>query len=248
LKKIFPYILIPLFGIVFYWNVLDLYYIADDWYYLQGFDLESILDSEKFLPLNSGVNTNHFRPIPMIFVHLFLNNHYQPWVPHLINLILHCLNGILVYKIFHFIRKDILIPLLGAILWLVCPIQVETVCWCSAIFSGFFYFFTMLMVLGLFSFNFWGSIGAMTGAMLSMEQAFILPLLMPLYWKPTGKYSFGIWNKGYIFWIVGIGILIIRQICLKDIGLYGWDFFIDCFHPLNWLKIIGYYLKCVSPL
>lgn len=71
----------------------------------------------------------------------FENGHFNPFPYHLLNLVLHIFNSIIVFLIIRKILQDDLLSLMGVILFSLHPIQVESVAWISegrGLLSAFF--------------------------------------------------------------------------------------------------------------
>ncbi|MCF7920478.1 MAG: tetratricopeptide repeat protein [Candidatus Cloacimonetes bacterium] len=136
MKKLFPYLVIIVLGIGAYYQVMSFDFVWDD-----------LLDDLLTNPLLQEVNLSTFgkvwqltywdKYIPVTFtvralLKLAGGNDFNPVIFHLFSLLLHIINAILVYKLLQFLVKKRIAALLGALVFLLHPLQVESVAWVTA--------------------------------------------------------------------------------------------------------------------
>lgn len=112
----------------------------------------------------------------------------NPFPYHLHNIILHTLNGILVFVLTLKIGNCRNTAVLAACIFLVHPAQVESVAWISQRKNLLGMFFFLLSLLGYISYRekekkryYWGSLGLFTLALLAKSAAIFLPPLLLVY-------------------------------------------------------------------
>lgn len=130
-------------------------------------------------------------PIPMFSYALdYLIHGLNPSGYHLTNLAIHTLNSLIVLLIFFSFNKDILISFLAAVLFLIHPVQVETVAWISQrknlLFAFFFLagFYVRVRALGSERYRTrWLMLSMMLFVMsvLSKATAVVIPLVLIAY-------------------------------------------------------------------
>jgi|GEM_PF-5829060 len=232
---IISYFLIPVIVFFTYGSTLRLGFFADDFYLLLNLDWNKILYVEGLSNKIIAKDFWYFRPIPLLSAQILKTITKDPFYWHLFNLILHSINGILVYNLLNHLLKNHITALLGSIAWVILPTSTEMVAWPVNQQHLWFGLFTLLFLIGCVKTKFWMALFSMIGALLSIETAFILFLITPLF--------FG--RKGWTFWILSFCIMIIRFIFLGGVGNYGSNFLFNSINPLNWIIALGYYLKCI---
>ena len=178
------YLLLILFlAAIIYFNTLqnDFTNWDDDTLILYNYRIQD-LNLEKFEKILTTPTATDYLPLKELSYAL---DYYfwklDPFGFHLSNLILFVLNCLLVYLIFDFIFKDKFISFLGAIVFTVHPIHVESVAWLSGrkdLLSGLFFFLSFYFYLknrNLFA------LPSFILALLSKPTVIILPLLLVLY-------------------------------------------------------------------
>ena len=196
------------------------------------------------------IANTYYRPLLEIFYKIqYLFFGLNPYSFHLCNVILHIVNGILIYLIMIFLTESKLLPFSVAMLFLIHPVQSEAVACISGISnllytmfllcSFVFYLFSeteekktreiLLYIVSLISFVF---------ALFTKEQALVLPLLIILYEvcfirsQKRPLIQRGLRLAGIL--ILAFGYLWLRKIILKNALP---EFFT---HPQElWLRILS---------
>lgn len=169
---------------VAYSNVFTNGFLLDDEFLLQK--NRFITDIEYFFRIftssstrGAGGSDSFYRPMQTLayfIVYQFVG--LEPAGFHLLNLILHAANGVLVY--FLMIRRLSLQPawaLMAAALWTVHPIHTEAVTYMSATADPLHTLFVLLAVY-TFGHHRWWSLGFFVAGLLSKESAIVTPLLI----------------------------------------------------------------------
>lgn len=219
---------------VFY-NSLNGYLLVDDFFNTVGPGNRNIFN--VFITNAYGGNAGgHYRPMEALS-HMFDNYFYGDYYHfgrHLTNLILHIMNGIIVYIIASMITKRKTLGLVAGLFFAINPIHSQSlpaVAWISGrtdLIVAFFYLLTFLLFL-VFSFNksyisYFMSLITFMLALLSKEMAVTLPFVILLYimifnnykekeYQNNGKLFHYVWwsilLSGVLLVIVGIIINII---------------------------------------
>lgn len=183
---------------------------------------------------------------------------FNPFIYHLINLIFHLFNGILVYIILRNFVKDKWAVFGGAILFLLHPIQVEAVAWISELRGLLSMFFGLISVylyiksinikignfgVQIFSFIFY------TLAILSKPSMVVLPIFAFIFSIYFYQEKISVIIKRLLSWIL-ITIFPVVMIMLPDREIIGkvinsplWS------RPFIWMDAINFYFsKIIFPL
>lgn len=228
------YLVILVFAAAVFWYLpgAGLGYVCDDFFYLQGIGWRDMIGLDSNLVNVDGSQVKHFRPIPMVLLSVWVNMELPHWVPHLWNILIHALNGALVFVLLRmFFRESV--SFAGALVWIMAPVQADAVYSITGIFNLLFTMFTILFLIGIRRGSFRMTMAAMIGAVLSYEQGFALCLLMPWIWK----------RRGWWFVAAAGAIGTVRHLLIGGVGVYGMDYVLRALNPLNWVNTAGYYLK-----
>lgn len=170
---------------------------------------------------------------------------------HLINVILHIQNIILLSYMVKLMTGNTFTSLLSAILFAFHPVQTEAVSWIKGrddLIATFFYLSSLTLYIkcaGRKGYLYWGSIISFALALLSKETAITLPLIILLYNLHFPKEGRTITKASYYPYIY----LLLSYILLRTVALGGevgqtdyWGgSFITAFYT-NWTGMV-YYLK-----
>jgi len=273
-QKIIQNFIIPFFLIGLTWEffvqVKNFEYVWDD---LILFVNDSSLRggewswSKVSRPVLEG--TYYFRPLVFTsFIYEFKYTSALAYYSHLINLFIFSINVVLVYLFFKIylsklkIDNFILKSSLGALIYLIHPIQIETFAWVSGRFDLFSTFFCLLAIIFYLIINnntFRGIFFSLSWlcALFSKESALFLPVIiflldLVLYWGKKG-FKFNIWVIDFlkkncvliIFSSIFLSIyLVLRSIALNGILEGNWTEG-EGFLLRIWLSLytLGYYLQ-----
>ncbi|HCW31958.1 MAG: Conserved hypothetical tpr repeat protein [Candidatus Peregrinibacteria bacterium GW2011_GWE2_39_6] len=169
---------------VFYWRFVDLFFIKDDFTWVEN----ARIASRQILNIFTLDISHFFRP----FTHLFMLLEYLLWGLnpkgyYFTQIIIHCLNSIL---FFYFLKNVLKInhPFLlfiTPVVWATQLIHFEAVAWISAISNLLFVLLTLLTFLAFSSRSpkrKWFFLLAFLSALLTKEEAIILYPLIISYW------------------------------------------------------------------
>ena len=207
----FAVILLVTLGI--YWNSLQGNFIWDD----RGL----ILENTSYLAEWKNLYSSFTRPFfgttpfyrPLLLVSFILD--YQLWGLnpfgfHLSNVLLHALNGCMVYLLAFLLYKRRIVAFTAGVLFTVHPIQTEAVAWISGRNDVLLTFFSLITII---SFHTWrrsegrkrvfSYIGFLLGyccVLLTKESGIIVPVLVVLvdyFFRNTLPRSAGVFKKAY---------------------------------------------------
>lgn len=273
-QKIIQNFIIPLFLIGLTWilfiQVKDFEYVWDD---LILFVNDSSLRSGEWSwskvsrPVLEG--TYYFRPLVFTsFIYEFKYTSAIPYYSHLINLFIFSINTVLVYLFFKIylgklkVENFILKSSLGALIYLIHPIQIETFAWVSGRFDLFSTFFCLLAIIFylLINNNTLRSIFVSLSwlcALFSKESALLLPVIiflldLVLAWHKN-NFKFNIWlitilKKNFVLiiflFIFALIYLILRSMALNGMLEGNWTEN-ESFLLRIWLSLytLGYYFQ-----
>jgi len=100
-----------------------------------------------------GDCTTYYRPIQSLSYLLTYQISQSPWIFHLVNLVYFALTGFFVFVLANLLTKDRLFAFIAVLLFLVHPINSETVNWVSAIPELTFAFFSLLSLIWYISYR-----------------------------------------------------------------------------------------------
>jgi tetratricopeptide (TPR) repeat protein len=245
-------ILSALLVLALYWHAFSAPFVYDD--------LDQIVNNPNLQPWSSFVHRFFFRPVslntsylgyggstyrPLFWLSLFLDRAF--WglsAPafHATNILLHFLNGNLVFALFRRLKLPVSMAAAVALLWLSLPINTEVVAWVSGRSYVLCTFFILLCLLSAITHlerpqPRWAIACSLTAAcaVLSHELGIvILPLLLVLVFVTRLK-----WSKGLFLTIgavtaavaavealrIGVGVKSFSAFAsIKWIGLALWEY------------------------
>ncbi|MCF7913166.1 MAG: tetratricopeptide repeat protein [Candidatus Cloacimonetes bacterium] len=154
MKKLFPYLIIVIVGIGAFYQVLHYEFVWDDLMddlltnpYLQEINWESLGGIwhlsywDKYIPVTFTIRA---------VLKLAGGNEFNPFIYHLFSLVMHILNSLLVFLILKKIIRQKFAALAGALLFLIHPMQVESVAWVTAnevLIASFWGFVSLLLFM-----------------------------------------------------------------------------------------------------
>jgi tetratricopeptide (TPR) repeat protein len=116
----------------------------DNWYVLYNEAVRGV-GWHNLRAAFTGFYVSHYQPLTIVsFMLDYTLWGVTPGGYHLTNLVIHAVNGLLIYRFFRQLSGDRLYALTGAALFLVHPVQVETVAWISQRKSLLSLFFLLL--------------------------------------------------------------------------------------------------------
>jgi len=175
----------------------------DDWMlFYNPLVKDASLSCSYFKVLFLSKNGAQYSPINTLYYALiFKINEFDPYYYHIFSFIFHVANGFIIYKISYRLLNDFQvdqtnsISLITTLLWLVSPVNVESVVWVSASKVVLFTFFSLL--------SFWEYLAYIKNgnkvrlilcmlyfimAFLCKEQAVLLPIILFLYIMSLRKF------------------------------------------------------------
>ena len=186
-------------GVLVYSNAIGHPFVHDDVVFIQNNPHIAQLDGFGdvfFKPSVAGSSVSAVNPYYRPLLELVYRLEYRlfgfnPYGFHLINILIHALNGILVFLLFSSLGMASLTAFAGALLFLVHPIQTEAVA-CIAGISNLMFAFFLLVSINCYIWSrqctspsggiLWGvSLGTLLLAMFAKEQAVIGPFLFLFY-------------------------------------------------------------------
>jgi len=189
----------------------------DNWYILYN-DAVRGFSWEHLKAAFSSFYIGHYAPLHIVSYML----DYSLWglMPdgfHLSNLLLHAANGLLIYRLFWRWQEDRLFALFGAALFLLHPVQVETVAWISQRKSLLSMFFFLLAWEGYIRYReagpgrgklaFSASVATFTLSLLSKSMTVIFPVVLIAYDHWFCRDNNRLWLKDKIPYILAAGIV-----------------------------------------
>jgi tetratricopeptide (TPR) repeat protein len=169
-----------------------------------GHDFITTWDDDKYVTLNQTIRGFSMQHIRTAFSSFILGNYAplhqlsymldysfggsNPLPYHLHNVILHTMNGILAYTLFLRISGCKKTAFLSAFIFLVHPVQVESVAWISERKNLLSMFLFLLSLLNFLNWRnnqgaafYWNSVGLFALALLAKSAAIFLPALLLAY-------------------------------------------------------------------
>lgn len=232
--------------------------ISDDGRYILEHEAIHSISLDNF----GDIWTSHYQGeyIPLTHLSWMLNyaiSGTEPLGYHIVNVILHSLNVILVYSSLSIIQNRRLIAVLGAALFAVHPLQVESVAWISQrkiLLSSLF----ILLALYLHIFSLrkkgrdWATIVAWVCfglALLAHQKVVLAPIVflgMDLMWTKRKFSNIAVRNVGY--WVLGVIGFVISVLAFQA----GESQTADVGGPLNYIQLFlqsvgDYFLTFVLP-
>jgi hypothetical protein len=177
-------------GFIYFWD--DYKYVVDNWA-IQG------ITPAHFAAIFSNYYVGNYAPLHLISYMI----DYQLWGLdprgyHFVNILLHALNGLLVYRLLIKVELPNVPALFGASLFALHPVQVESVAWVSERKNVLAAFFFLLALLAYIDYrtvdighrrNYLLSLVFFVCALLSKSAAVIFPLVVICYDRCHGPGS-----------------------------------------------------------
>lgn len=161
----------------------------DDQYLVTWNPLVGELSWDSVCEMFSSFSVNHY--LPLTLLSYALEFHFYGWNPliyHITNVMIHALNGILVFWLLTLLTEHEHGALIGALLWLLHPLRVESVAWIAErkdVLSALFYLASLILYV-----NFrktekrlyvYSAVGLMLASLLCKATAVTLPVLFVAY-------------------------------------------------------------------
>lgn len=189
-QNILAVLLLGIFGIILYFNSLqntftfdDLHSISDNLYIK---DLRNIpLLFKGYYTSNPYIPKGMFRPFLLLtFAFNYFFDGLRPLGYHIINILIHCLNGILLYSLLRFLKVDLKFgwALFISLLFMAHPLNTETVTYISCRSDLLVAFFIMLAFYSFVREKILLSVVLYILALLTKETAIVFGPLIFSYW------------------------------------------------------------------
>lgn len=236
-REILIYACLILATVITYINILpNKLFFDDEELIYKNFYVQNLSYFPKYFTTNmiagAGKTSNMYRPVLTLSFALdwriWKNN---PAGFHLTSLILHALNGILVFMLVRKIFRDKLLAFLTAIFFIVHPFQSEPVAYASGRTDPLYAFFLLLSVLlfsGFINDNFRKfrkyclSVVFAVLSVLSKEVAVILPIILTLLiFVPAGRKKEDILKSGILlipFYLISFVYVFLRLTVLNFVN------------------------------
>ena len=263
-QQVIIYGLLILVPLAIFWQTKDFWFVwDDDRYHLQPNPYLKDLTFANFKALWSRIYVGMFipaaytvwgilKPIGQMFSEKPVDFHAPTY--HLANVFLHVFNGLLVYKFITRFIKHKWSACIGALIFLVHPIQVESVAWISelrGLLATFFGFISLDLYLDRHkNLKFYMVLSLLTFALalLSKPALVVIPLIIGVYeffYKRKNLLNSSITIAPWL--AIAIPIIIVTRIAqpfssskLNSPIIY---------RPLVWMDSINFYLyKIINPL
>jgi len=172
-----PLLLIAVVVVAAFWRCLRLPFIQDDWTWIETFQRNDVFGLISFF-----FDTNYlfYRPLAQLYfllIYLVFGDNALPF--HLIALLVHIFNSLIVTAIFVSLVKDRLIGILTGLIYAVAvSVHLDTLSWMVGMYDlgAALFFFTSIWLF--ISGRYWLSIAAFFIAALFKESVIILPLIL----------------------------------------------------------------------
>jgi tetratricopeptide (TPR) repeat protein len=237
------------------------YFTNNSKYYDISFDdirsIWKIPDKSMYIPVSFSV----WALLKQVGKFVSSENEFDPYIFHFANVILHILNGLLIFLLLNLIFKNRLVSFMGAMLFLVHPVQVEAVMYISemrgllANFLGFSFLYCYLISSNkkksnkITTISYIFSLILFTLSVLSKPSTIILPIIAIILEKYIYKNSFReSLNRIFPFIIV---IILPLFVLLRpaDITIYKAPDSPVLLRPFIWFDAINFYLhKIIYPI
>lgn len=144
---------------------------------------------------------------------------------HLVSLLLHILTSYLVYVLLRRLKLDDWSSLLGALIFAVHPLQVESVAWASGRKEVLFSMFFLLSLLFYVEHKKYKSITVYVAALLSKVTALTLPATLLLFdWHAAERICWKDVSTKWIYWLLSIVFAVIALFGKSgDVVLSFWE-------------------------
>ena len=222
-----------------YWNALKGDFIWDD----QGLILESASYLKEWGNIFSSFTrpffgtTPFYRPLLLVsFIFDYQLWGLQPFGFHLSNVLVHALNGCMVYLLAFFLFKQRIFAFTAGLLFASHPIQTEAVAWISGRNDVLLTFFSLITIICFITwqqskgrkrvFTYAGFLLGYCCVLFTKESGIIVPVLIILinyFFRNTLPLTLGVIKKAYL----PLGLISVLYICIRMYLLGGGDLAID---------------------
>lgn len=212
-----------------YSNVYDMVFVYDDEFYIQKNQyLNSFSNIKSIFTTNAtagaGFQDSFYRPIQFFF-YLIVQQVFggDPWGFHLLNVLIHSLNAILLYFLSQVIGFQKKSAVLVALLWAAHPVHTEVVAYISGTADPLQFFFTTAALIVLlkekWGYLFFSSI-LFIAALLSKEVAVVFPglALAVLFLTKQKKWNYKTYLPVVLYLVIGVSYVGLRATVLDFNG------------------------------
>jgi tetratricopeptide (TPR) repeat protein len=150
LSRYLPILLLILLPLVTFWQTLNHDFVWDDDVHIIYNDYDSLPSSKGLLKYWSPKPKLIYAPITYTVWGMLKSGKFSPAPYHLTNIIVHILTVLLVFSILGLLFKNTWPALIGAMLFALHPLQVETVAWATGLrtlLCGLFGFLMLLLFI-----------------------------------------------------------------------------------------------------
>jgi protein O-mannosyl-transferase len=161
----------------------------DDQYLVTWNPLVSSLTWDSVREMFSSFSVNHYLPLTLLSYALEFHIYgLNPLIYHITNVMIHALNGILVFWLLTLLTEHQIGAMIGTLLWLLHPLRVESVAWIAErkdVLSALFYLSSLILYVNFRKTEkrlyIYASLGLMLASLLCKATAVTLPLLFVAY-------------------------------------------------------------------
>ena len=206
-----------------YANIFDNAFLFDDEFLvLKNTYLDSFAAIGRIFASSStagaGFSDSFYRPAQGV-AYLLINQAFgrEPWAFHALNVALHALNAVMVWRLGRRLGLKPAAALIGALLWAVHPLHVEAITYVSATADPLHAGFALLALNLLLPRQTRGTVAAATvagaAALLSKESAIVVPALVMviLFMTSARRWSWRAYVVSLPFWAVAAGYFLMRR-------------------------------------
>jgi protein O-mannosyl-transferase len=161
----------------------------DDQYLVSWNPLVTELSWNSVRDMFSSFSVNHY--LPLTLFSYAVEFHFYGWNPiiyHVTNVLIHALNGVLVFWLLMLLTKHEMGAVLGALLWLLHPLRVESVAWIAErkdVLSALFYLSSLILYINYRKTEkrsyVYSSVGLFLASLLCKATAVTLPIVFVAY-------------------------------------------------------------------
>lgn len=255
-ELIFP-LLISIITLIFYYPAFqnDILSWDDNLYLIDNPDVKNLSSIPSYF--SNFDNTGNYMPFTLsVFTILYHFSELNPFLYHLINIIFHILNSVLVFYFIYKLLKNIDLAFIVALLFSIHPIHVESVAWIAELKDVQYTFFFLLSMIYYLKFirerkplNYILSIIFFISSVFSKGQAVALfPVILLIDYFENGKIFTKLMEK-ITFLIISISFGVIAVLAQKagnNIGDYNVISFFDRIVLASYAFTI-YILKIIIP-
>jgi hypothetical protein len=161
----------------------------DDQYLVTWNPLVTELSWDSVRDMFTSFSVNHY--LPLTLFSYAIEFHFYGWNPfiyHITNVLIHALNGVLVFWLLMLLTEHEVGAVIGALLWLLHPLRVESVAWIAErkdVLSALFYLSSLILYINyrktekrLYVYS---SAGLFLASLLCKATAVTLPILFIAY-------------------------------------------------------------------